>query len=274
MSIVIFNSELKHNIDVDAITGRGTLHPRKGFFESMRYMNGEIPLLYLHRQRIMQAAGMVGLNINEPEDPEILEYINILTKDLSGNNFKIRLTFFEDPQISEHNYSWIMESELLKDTPYSANEDGLKIIYTQLSLSENEPLSGIKHLNRAVYNAALTDAIKSGADDAFVNDDRKYLAESCMSNIFCYRDGHFFTPKLRSGCVGGVMRRLLLEKLPQLGYTVIETDIDIPMLSDMDSIYLSNAVKGVNWVVSVDDLAFDKGPLVEIVDMLNQHIGY
>ena len=58
---------------------------------------------------------------------------------------------------------------------------------------------------------ALADAHAHGADEALWLNTRGELCEGSGSNIFVVTSGRVFTPELRSGCLGGITRELLLE---------------------------------------------------------------
>jgi branched-chain amino acid aminotransferase len=82
------------------------------------------------------------------------------------------------------------------------------------------------------------------------------VVETTMANIWWVRDGRFFTPPLSEGCVAGVMRRWLLGALPAAGYEVMETPIGPGELAGADEIFISNAIRGVQWVRDLRGLRF------------------
>jgi branched-chain amino acid aminotransferase len=62
------------------------------------------------------------------------------------------------------------------------------------------------------------------------------------------KDGIIITPALNEGCINGVMRRYLLEKLTGAGHRIVETFVSVPDLENADEIFLTNAINGIRWV--------------------------
>jgi len=74
------------------------------------------------------------------------------------------------------------------------------------------------------------------------------VAETTIANIWWVREGRLFTPPLSEGCVAGVMRRWLLEALPASGYSVGEEPIGPDGLEEAEEIFITNAIRGIQWV--------------------------
>lgn len=56
--------------------------------------------------------------------------------------------------------------------------------------------------------------------------------------------------------MAGVMRRWLLSALPAAGYAVQEAPIRPEELSEVDEIFISNAIRGVQWVRDLSGQGF------------------
>ena len=108
--------------------------------------------------------------------------------------------------------------------------------------------SGIKSNNYQLSTVAGMFAAQRGFDDCLLLNNYGRVVETTMANIWWVRDGRFFTPPLSEGCVAGVMRRWLLGALPAAGYAVREAPIAPEELARVDEIFISNAIRGVQWV--------------------------
>ena len=53
---------------------------------------------------------------------------------------------------------------------------------------------------------------------------------------------------LSEGCIAGVMRKVLIEKLSTAGTLVAESPLNIADLESADEIFLTNAISGIRWV--------------------------
>jgi branched-chain amino acid aminotransferase len=111
-------------------------------------------------------------------------------------------------------------------------------------------LSTLKSNNYLLYSLAATFGRERGLDDCLVLNSHGRLADSTIANLFYIKDNRFYTPPLSEGCVAGVMRRYLLEALPQAGYSVQEQPVSPEDLAGADEVFLTNALRGIRWVRS------------------------
>ena len=74
----------------------------------------------------------------------------------------------------------------------------------------------------------------------FINE-KGEVTEGGRSNIFIESGGRFFTPKLSSGLLPGVMRQEILKKSK---FKVEEKTIRANDVYNADKIYLSNSLRG------------------------------
>ena len=93
--------------------------------------------------------------------------------------------------------------------------------------------------------------MKITSDDALVLNDNDTIADASIYNVFIVKDGVVFTPPLSDGPVAGVLRELLLTRLPDT--KIIEQTITIKDLYNADEIFLTNALRGIRWVEFLDE---------------------
>src|SRR5262249_45114067 len=72
--------------------------------------------------------------------------------------------------------------------------------------------------------------------------------DASIANIFWIRDGVIHTPPLNEGCVAGVMRRHLIERLQGTRYKGQERICMIKDLENADEIFFANAIRGIRLV--------------------------
>ena len=102
-----------------------------------------------------------------------------------------------------------------------------------------------KTTRRALYNATYAAAGNAGFADAIFLNSRDEITEGAVSNLFMERAGRWYTPPLDCGLLPGVYRRHLLESRRGIE----EKILTINDLKAADSVYLSNAVRGLRRVV-------------------------
>ncbi len=104
-----------------------------------------------------------------------------------------------------------------------------------------------KTTHRQLYNDELTRARAEGFDEVLFLNERNELTEGAISNLFVEQPadaagaGRFLTPPLTSGVLPGVMRRHLLDTLPQAE----ERTLTLADLQPPNTLWLCNSVRGL-----------------------------
>jgi len=95
---------------------------------------------------------------------------------------------------------------------------------------------------------AALQAKKERWDDAFVLNTAERVCDATIANIFVVKNGTICTCPLQEGCIAGIMRRFLLERLPVNNFSIQEKTISEEDLLVADEVFLTNAIKGIRWV--------------------------
>jgi branched-chain amino acid aminotransferase len=133
------------------------------------------------------------------------------------------------------------------------NENGL-IVGISRGLSKSaDTLANLKSCNALIYAIAARQAKDQKWNDALVCNTAGNIIESTIANIFWIKDGTIYTAPLSDGCIAGVMRRHLMEKV-----AVKEQSLTRSALLQADEVFLTNAVKGIRWVSTIHDTSFKK----------------
>ncbi|HEY4154095.1 MAG TPA: aminotransferase class IV, partial [Puia sp.] len=192
-----------------------------GLFETMRWENGEIRLGAFHFDRFF--GGLKILQMECPADftsgflsAEIAE----LCRKNKRQRARVRLNVYREESAAlypENNRPrFVIECS---DLP----EAGLKSLRATIYSAEKKPagiLSNLKTNNYLLNVMAVKFARQNGFDDALILNSGDRLCEAGSSNLFFIKERSIYTPSLAEGCVAGVMRRHLLNHLPQLGFSV------------------------------------------------------
>jgi len=233
-----------------------------GLFETMLWVEGRIRLLNYHAERLKKGLKTLHIEGWEKFDED---FIYTAAKELITKNerkdrqVRLRLQVFRSggglysPVSNQPVYVMSadpVEPTAFKDGTLGAHKpDGLIVdLYTE----QIKPFSGLSHLkstNSQVYVLAGLYRKRKGLDEVIILNHNGHVCETMSSNIFVSYDQRIYTPALQEGCVEGVMRRAVLETGRELGVEMVEAAIDPLVLSDADEIFLTNAVKGVQWVM-------------------------
>ncbi|MET3980836.1 branched-chain amino acid aminotransferase [Mucilaginibacter sp. UYP25] len=225
-----------------------------GLFESMRVMKGKLKFPELHAERLQK--GMRALKIDGYSQADSW-FLNEKVEELARRNKikhgRLRLTVFRDAEglyaPTQNKMAYCMEIQPIEEPRYFLNERGLIMdVYTELPKPLNW-LSNIKTCNSLIYVMAGIYKQQNKLDDVFLINQNRYLCEANSSNIFVWYQNHLYTPALSEGCVEGVMRKVVIQLAMDNNIPVTEAQINPEILNQADEVFLTNATKGIQWVM-------------------------
>ena len=135
---------------------------------------------------------------------------------------------------------------------------GTAVVIVPFCRNERGAMAGVKTTSYAENVLALDLARERGASEAIFADTQGRVSEGTGSNIF-WSDGHrLHTPPLDTGCLAGVTRALLLERLD-----VAETHLPAEELPGVAEAFLASSTRTVQSIGRIDDtdLPVVDGPL-------------
>jgi len=121
------------------------------------------------------------------------------------------------------------------------------IISKAIRRNEGSPLSQIKSCNYGDNILALVEARESDANEVILLNNAEKATCASAGNIFCCIDGELITPPLSDGVMDGVTRKIIIEK-----YNAIERSINEKELLNADGIYITNSIRGIMPVISLN----------------------
>lgn len=249
-----FNGTLLEATSPVAQPSNRSLRYGDGLFETMRCENGGIRLARFHFERLFQGLKVLEMEWKADFTADYLSgQIFELCKKNNQEKARIRLNVYreESPGFSTLNnhLQFIIESSGLPDP----DPEPVRVTFYKEEKKSAGILSNLKTNNYLLYVMAAKHARQNGFDDALILNSQDRICEATTSNVFFIKDGIVFTPLLSEGCVAGVMRRHLLEVLPGLGFSVIESPISPEMIFEMDEGFLTNAIQGIKSIERIGD---------------------
>ncbi len=124
--------------------------------------------------------------------------------------------------------------------------------------NERGAMAGVKTTSYAENVLALDMARERGASEAIFADTRGRVSEGTGSNIFWSDGERIHTPPVDTGCLAGVTRALLLERL-----AIAETHLPVEALPNVSEAFLTSSTRIVQSIAGIDDkeLPVVDGPL-------------
>ena len=249
MQQLCLNGSFFHVSDPILVSSNRGFRYGDGLFETMRMNKGTIPLASLHFERLFH-----GLNLLEIDAADLSAKILLqLITQLVGHNgnlesARVRLAVFRNEQ---NKAEFLIEAFAL-ETP-QVIEHGLSLTTYNGVRKQCDAFSNLKSANYLPYVMAERFAWHKKVDEAIILNMHGNICDGSKTNLFLIRDHKIYTPGLDQGCVAGVMRRHALDVLQQQGITVIESSITENDLLEADEIFLTNAIRGIQWVKQLDD---------------------
>ena len=247
-----------------------------GLFESMRYMNGQLKFPDLHIDRVLEGMKVLKLENSFHLDSWFLrEKVDELARrNKIGPNARFRLTVFRDSEglysPDSNKMAYVLESQSLDDSQYTFNNKGLIIdVYDELTKPVNI-LSNLKTCNSLIYVLAGIFKNQNALDEVMILNQHGFLCESISSNVFVVYDRKLYTPSLNEGCIGGVMRQVVIRLANENGIELVEAQINPDILNEADEIFITNAAKGIQWVMGYNKKRYFNEMSKFLSEKLNQ----
>lgn len=261
-----------------------TIHPGNrghlygdGVFESIRLMDGRPLNIHNHITRMIQGARVLKMNIPSFYtarffEEKILELIN--KSGLSGGG-RCRLSLDRKtggaylPESNDCNFYIEVYPYLVSH--YELNAKGLEIdIYRDIKLHKSF-LSNFKTKTGIPYVMASISANEQGLDDLLLTNDKGNIIESGSYNVFIVSNGVLYTPSLDEGCIAGTMRMQIINLSLLNNIKIYECNILPQNLLSADEVFLTNAIRGINWVGGFRTKRYQNNMSRRLVVLLNAH---
>lgn len=247
-----------------------------GLFESMRYSKGKLKFAYLHAERLQQGMKALKLEGYSQIDAYFLQdkADEICRRNKINQNARLRLTVYRDGgglyAPTQNNFAYILEATALPQAQYQLNAKGLIMdIYNHIPKAINQ-LSNFKTCNALPYVMAGIFKDSQKLDEAFILNQNGFLCESISANVFLMYDNILYTPHLSEGCIGGVMRQVIIDLANNNGLEMIEAQLNPEVLNQAQEVFLTNAAKGIQWVMGFNKKRYFYQTSKFLVQKLNQ----
>jgi branched-chain amino acid aminotransferase len=224
-----------------------------GLFETMKLIKGKVPLLDLHIERLFYSMQVLGFRV-----PVLFSKKNIeeeIIKVAEKNNClllgRVRLTVSRGNggvNDCDDKLQYTIECRAAEESINHLNENGFFIDAFPDAIKSCDKFSNLKSASYMHYIMGAKYAKENKLNDALILNQHGRICEATIANIFWIKDDRIHTPPLSEGCVAGVMRKYLLEKIPAINRKTSETELTIDELQNAEEVFLTNAVYGMRWV--------------------------
>jgi branched-chain amino acid aminotransferase len=255
---LFYDGELLRDDKPLITAGNRGLRYGDGLFETMKALHGRIHLEQYHFARLFN-----GLQVLQFTLPSwfTAQYLAGQVQALCLKNdhpvARVRLMIFRgdgglyDPE--NHFPHCIVQTMPLEKAGFELNENGLLTGIYPTARKSIDGLASLKSNNYLPYIMAALHTKQQQWNEAILLNSAGRICDATIANVFIVKGENIYTPPLSEGCVAGVMRQWLIEKLQSSGYQVIESAIEIADIAEANELFLTNAIQGIKWVAQCDD---------------------
>lgn len=172
-----------------------------------------------------------GINTLQIGELVEVEDINNLIKDFNIENCALKIVVTEKNIVLE-------TRELVYKSEDYLRGFSLKIAGT--IKNSTSKLTYIKSMNYLENILEREEAIKEGYNEVIFLNEKGYVCEGSLSNIFIVKNGTIFTPKVSSGLLPGIVRDYVIRN-----HNVIEKEINLDEIMNADEIFITNSLLGI-----------------------------
>lgn len=216
-------------------TSSATLYG-KGVFTTILIHNSKLFLWEKHWQRLTENAEKIDIDLSA-FNKDLVE--NLLAEIIRKNQFshgRARITFFDESPSKIWSYDSENKTNLLITTADPRKISEIKLNVSPYRLNSKSPLANIKSCNYLEKTIVLQETKKLGFDEAICLNEKDEITSAIMANIFWVKDDKIFTPSLKTGCLAGTVRELILEN-----FEIKQVEAKLSEIKKSDEIFLSSS---------------------------------
>lgn len=261
------------------VNNRGFLYG-DAVFETLKTLDGKVLFLEDHYFRMMAAMRVLRMDI--PMDfnmdffeDEILKTIHSHT--VKSSSYRVRMTCYRKAggkyKPENRGIDFVVEAQPLSSDIYPYNEIQYEVeLYKDFYIA-TQLLSTLKTNNRAINVMASIFADENDYANLLLINDQKNVIEAINGNIFLVKGNEICTPPIADGCISGIMRKKIIEKLKLWkDYTFIERSISPFELQKSDELWITNVITGIQPVTNYRKKSFQNTLAKKMTQQLNASI--
>ncbi len=249
-------------------------------FETMFANVNRIHFFSKHMERLI--GGMKVLKYQIPpmftDNPNYLEkgIFKLMQKNKIFGQARVRLSVFRksggfySPDTNEVDY--IINAQELAYNKFILNKNGLTSdVFDEIKKPINI-FSSFKISNSLLYVMSGLYNQSKNIDESLILNEKGFIIETTTSNIFTVINDEIFTPPVSEGCINGIMRMNIIQIAKEQSIKITEKPLKIEDILRAEEVFLSNAVKGIQWIVAFRQKRFYKKMSEFLVGQLNEKL--
>jgi branched-chain amino acid aminotransferase len=245
-----------------------------GVFEGIRAYNGTVFRLVDHINRLYDSAKTIRLKLPLTKHEMTEAVLETMRKNQLKDAY-IRLVVTRgsgdlgvDPTLCKNPTIFII-AEAMSSVLGPREPKVVKVIVSSYRRDRVDATSHeIKSLNYMNSILAKIEATGADVDDAILLDQRGFVSEASVTNIFLVKDGRVSTPSSAAGILHGITRDRIIKLCSDLGMDVEQRDVTPFELYTADEIFLVGTKSEILAVGSVAGVKVGTGGAGELTRKL------
>ena len=247
-----------------------------GLFETLRVYHGHPFLLSDHIERLRTGLKLLGIE----HSWSVGDWKTAIARLLQANGYDsayIRLNVSAgDVGLGLKAETYRQPTTIIFSKPLSANEQFPEKEAVVLQTRRNTPETPFRLKSHHFLNNVLAKREIGNAPnrEGIFLDERGYVAEGIVSNLFWVKDGIVYTPSIKTGILNGITRQFVCCLLNLKGIEVQEGFFPVEHLYAADEVFMTNSIQEVVPIAVVDHCHFhgNKGKLTQM--LINEYKKY
>ena len=232
-----------------------------GIWEGFRMHGGRLAFMERHLDRLFMGARAIDMDIGltrdavkdalratlERNDMDGAEGVHVRLMVTRG----LKKTPNQDPRHTISKATVVIVPEFKVADP-AVLQTGLKLFTSAVRCSRADMFDmRLNSHSRLNLILALIQAIKAGADEALMLDDRGYVSSCNATNFFIVKDGAVMT-STGTSCFNGITRANVIEVCAMNGIRCDQRDFTLSHVYDADEVFVTGSFGGLTPVSAVD----------------------
>lgn len=226
----------------------------KGVFTTIAVF-GATPFLWeKHWRRLIADCRRLCIDLTDHTEQKTRAAFDELIDSNGVKNGRARITFFDESSSDKWpNNTGGRTRMLIMTAERRTPPPEFRITVSPYRVNSASPLAGVKSCNYLEKLLSLAEARGRGFDESVHLNERGKIATASMANLFWLKDDVLFTPALKTGCLAGTTREVILENLD-----CVEIETEIDHICDADEIFLTSAGLGITQVSAFDGRTLER----------------
>ncbi len=228
-----------------------------GLFETMRAYGGRVFRLEEHLGRLVRGAEVIGIPLGGQRPALERSVQGVLhANGLTEARLRITVTAGEGPGLPVYpapgSPAVFVTAAPVQPVSKERFEHGLHAVVWGRARSSMSAIVAVKTTDLLENLMARADARQRGADEAIILNERHFIAECSLSNVFFVSRGRLLTPAAECGLLQGITRDVVIQLAAERGLPLDQAWISVDDAKASDEAFVTNSVIELMPLVAIE----------------------